>query len=386
MKRLFLFLGAALAVALSATGCGPAPLIPPASTPVSPTPVDVSPSVTAPGVRPTPPLPTVPSGFRLTLVSDQPKIASALARDGDFFYVTELRTGNVLRLADSDGDGRLDSSLVVASGFNMPRALAFHPESGELYVSSRGQVNGLSDTNADGVADVNRVVVDGLYDLDFMHTNNGIAFGPDGKLYIADGAPRLRRIKKKGEAAMEPFAGTILTVNPDGSELEVFARGFRNPFGLAFAPDGSLYATDNGEDSIPEPFHGDELNLIVQGGHYGYPEVLADPPPGSDTIAPLVNFPADSAPTAVLFYDAEQFPEAFRDSLFVGLWSIGHKVVRVWRDANGTWLNEDFITNMQFPMGLALGADGSLYVLDMADGVDGGPGASSRIYRVEYVE
>lgn len=329
-------------------------------------------------------MPVVPSGFRITLVSDAPRIGTAITRDDKFFYVAELQTGNILRLSDTDGDSLLDTPVVMATGFNAPRYLAVRPETGELYVSSRGQINVLRDTNGDGVADENRVVIRNLYDLDFMHSNNGIAFGPDGKLYIADGAPRLRRIEKKGADALEPFAGTILVAGPDGDSLRVYARGFRNPFGLAFAADGSLYATDNGEDSVQKEFHGDELNRIVENGNFGYPDVLGDPPPGSDTLAPLVNFPADSAPTAVISYNARQFPEAFRGNLFVALWNVGHKVVHVRRDQNGEWHSEDFITALQFPVGMTLGADGSLYLLDMADGASGAPDLNSRIYRVEY--
>ncbi len=362
---------------LACAACGPGR---PTPTPPPPAP----PTDNAPAARPTPPLPTVPPGFRITLVSEQPKIGTAITRDRNYFYVAEMITGNILRLADTNNDGLLDASVVVASGFETPRYLAVNPTTGELFVSSRGQVNALKDTNGDGVADENRVVLKDLYDLDFMHSNNGIAFGPDGKLYVADGAPRLRRLEKKGAEAMEPFAGTVLVANPDGTQLRVYARGFRNPFGLTFAADGSLYATDNGEDSVKKPFHGDELNRIVENGDFGYPTVLGEPPPNSNTIAPLVNFPADSAPAAVISYDANQFPAEYRGNLFVALWNIGHQVVRASRTADGKWQSQPFITNLLFPVGMTLGANGELYVLDMANPADGGDNSFSRIYRVEY--
>lgn len=367
--------GLALAVLwLSAAACGPR--VTPTALPTAAPPTFGSPATVSAGG------PVVPPGFRVTLISDQPKIATAFVRAGNDFYVTEFRRGSILRLEDTNGDGLPDETRVFATGFNMPRGLAIHPETHELYVSQRGLINALRDTDNDGVADQNRVVVQGLYDLDFMHSNNGIAFGPDGKLYIADGAPRLGRIKRQGAP---PLAGTILTANPDGSDLQIFARGFRNPFGLAFAPDGSLYVTDNGEDAVEKEFQGDELNLVTQGKDYGYPTVLGEPPPGSDTVAPLVNFPADTAPTAVLFYNAAQFPETYRGDILVALWNVGHKIVRVSRDAQGKWQAADFITNLKFPVGMTLGANGELYILDMADGVDGAPGAGSRIYKVEYV-
>lgn len=348
-----------------------------------PTPTPPSPVQSPAMPRPTPPLPTLPQGFVLEQISEQPHSATAITRDDKYLYVTEYK-GDVLRLADTDADGELDTSVVVASGFDVPRGLAFSPKTGELYISSRGQINALRDTDGDGVADENRVVVKNLFDLDYMHSSNGIAFGPDGKLYIADGGPRLKLLQKKGASAFSSYAGTILRANADGSNLQVYAQGFRNPFGLAFAADGSLYATENGEDSVKAPYHGDELNEIVQDGDYGFPEVLGEPPPGSDTVAPLVNFPADSAPAGLVVYEGTQFPEKYRGSIFVALWNVGHKIVRAWREASGKWQKEDFMTNMKFPVGMTVGSDGALYVLDMADGVDGSTNVASRIYRIAY--
>jgi glucose/arabinose dehydrogenase len=69
--------------------------------------------------------------------------------------------------------------------------------------------------------------------------------------------------------------GTILRMNPDGSGLEVFAWGLRNPFGLRFGPDGTLYATDNGYDergSRPIANAPDCIWAIRQGGYYGFPD------------------------------------------------------------------------------------------------------------------
>ncbi len=70
--------------------------------------------------------------------------------------------------------------------------------------------------------------------------------------------------------------------------------------------------------------------------------------------------------------------------MFVALWNIGHKIVRVWQNARGQWQTEDFIADLKFPVGMTLGADGSLYILDMVDGVNGAPHQNSRIYRVQY--
>ena len=61
-----------------------------------------------------------------------------------------------------------------------------------------------------------------------------------------------------------PYAGTIIQSRADGTEKKVFARGFRNPFGIAFGPDGELFVTDN--DSASNS--GDEINHVRYGSRW----------------------------------------------------------------------------------------------------------------------
>lgn len=72
-----------------------------------------------------------------------------------------------------------------------------------------------------------------------------------------------------------PCGGAVMRINPDGSMLELVAWGFRNPFGLAFAPDGQLYVTDNGyDDRGSRPVWGtaDHLWRVTPGTWYGWPD------------------------------------------------------------------------------------------------------------------
>ena len=99
-----------------------------------------------------------------------------------------------------------------------------------------------------------------------------IAFGPDGKLYVPVGAPC--NVCEEPD----PFA-TVLHMNADGSEREVYARGIRNSVGFDWHPRTSeLWITDNGSDNIsPDPAIIDnlpscELNHAPEPGmHLGYP-------------------------------------------------------------------------------------------------------------------
>jgi glucose/arabinose dehydrogenase len=84
-------------------------------------------------------------------------------------------------------------------------------------------------------------------------------------------------------------SGSVLRVPVAGGEPELVAWGFRNPFGLAFAPDGSLYATDNGYDergSRPVWGSADHLWRVEQGSWYGWPDYSGDRPLTDDEFRP----------------------------------------------------------------------------------------------------
>lgn len=86
-----------------------------------------------------------------------------------------------------------------------------------------------------------------------------------------------------------PCSGAVLRVRPDGSDLELVAWGLRNPFGLAFSPDGELYVTDNQYDvrgSRPVFGTGDLLWRIESGTWYGWPDFHGGTPLGTEHRPP----------------------------------------------------------------------------------------------------
>lgn len=72
--------------------------------------------------------------------------------------------------------------------------------------------------------------------------------------------------------------------SPDGHTGFVFTKGLRNPYGLALDKSGNIFATDNGPDAPAAP---NELNYIVKGGDYGFPNYFGVPPAGSGTLGPV---------------------------------------------------------------------------------------------------
>jgi glucose/arabinose dehydrogenase len=284
-------------------------------------------------------------------------------------YIGDI-SGSLWVAPDADGDGKVDSIGRWADGFTLLLGLAWHSD--ELFVASAGKIEALRDTNGDGKADARRTVVQGLPSMVLMpHSNNGISFGPDGRLYFGVGSTT------EGQVETNERAAAVLSVKPDGSDLKVFARGLGNTFAVAFNRDGELFGGDNspqGEGDDPP----DEFNHLVAGGHYGFPYFYGDPPENGGTRGALVTFPAHSAPTGTTFYTGNTFPRDYLDSGFVTLWARGEIArVEVGRAASGAYLGRTttFGSGFLYPIGVTTGPDGNLYVADFG---------TSAIYRITY--
>ncbi|HLY09153.1 MAG TPA: PQQ-dependent sugar dehydrogenase, partial [Planctomycetota bacterium] len=98
------------------------------------------------------------------------------------------------------------------------------------------------------------------------HDLHGLAMGPDGKIYFTMGDRGFHGVTKEGKTLDSPDCGAALRCNPDGSELEVFATGLRNPEQLCFDAEGNLWTGDNNSDA------GDRARWIwiVEGADYGW--------------------------------------------------------------------------------------------------------------------
>lgn len=179
----------------------------------------------------------------------------------------------------------------------------------ELLVSSRGRLAAWRDADGDGRAEAQRLIVTGL-PADGLHQNNSLALGPGGRIYLGLGTAG-----NADEAVEDPLAGSILRLEASGSPApQVHAWGLRNPFDLAFGPDGRLWATDNGVDPPVRQDAPDELNLIVEGGFYGHPEAFGDEAagavagdPGRPALPPAALFPAHASADGLLAYRGRRF-------------------------------------------------------------------------------
>lgn len=239
----------------------------------------------------------------------------ALAPDGRLFF-TELQTGNI-RVIEVDGTVReqpfahLDVATKGEVGLLSVALAPDFSDSGFVYVVwSVPDANGravkhqvVRFRDADGVGVDKTVIVDNLpASSTGLHNGGAITFGPDGMLYISTGDNE--QPQSAGDIAS--LRGKILRYTPEGGIPEdnpspgspVYAMGFRNVFGMAFQPfTGRLWATENGPDK------NDEVNVIVAGGHYGWPDVrgAAGRPPFID---PALDISPSVGVTGMAFRDA----------------------------------------------------------------------------------
>ena len=226
-----------------------------------------------------------------------------VSTNGGWYPGPRAKSGAIQRI---DARGRPE---VFVDGLDRPMGLVWVDQ--KLYVSTRTQVSVFVDSDGDGRGERERVVVDDLPGRG-MHHAAGLVLGPDRRLYLGMGTRT--NADSDGEAE---YNGTILSFGLDGSDLRVFARGFRNPFDLAFAPDGALFATDNAADPPAIEAAVEELNHVVSGAHYGHPFVLGDQlAPGQAAraqklkpVAPVVKLPPHTSANGLLYYTGKQFPE-----------------------------------------------------------------------------
>ena len=177
----------------------------------------------------------------------------------------------IRRLADTDGDGKIDESKVFADGFNGvldgTAAGVFFYE-GSLYFACIPKIYTLRDTNGDGTADERKVVEEGFGVRISLsgHDLNGFTLGPDGRIYGTVGDRGLSLITKEGVAYDYPNEGAAFRFEPDGTGFEIFHSGLRNPKEIAFDALGNAFSVDNNSDQ------GDAARVVylVEGGDSGW--------------------------------------------------------------------------------------------------------------------
>jgi glucose/arabinose dehydrogenase len=215
-----------------------------------------------------------------------------------------------------------------------------------------------------------------------------ITFAPDGKSLFLTSGDRMRK-----EPAQDPESalGKILHMTLDGKPAAgnpmfkaggiralTWASGVRNPYGLAFAPDGKLWSVEFG------PYGGDELNLIEPGRNYGWPQVSngddynADPIPDHPTrpqfAQPRLWWNPSLAPSSLIFYSGKLF-KGWKGNALVGGLS-GQAISRIAIDAAGHAREVERLDMKMRIRDVVEAPDGALWILE------DGTGAAGRMFRL----
>lgn len=283
--------------------------------------------------------------------------------------------------------------ITIASDLNSPNGVAF--KDGDLYVAEIHRVLRFDNIEANLQSPPKPVVINTDLPNKTHHGWRYIKFGPDNKLYIAVGAPCNVCLEQ------DPKFATIMHMDKDGKNFEVYAHGVRNSVGFDWNPKTrQLWFTDNGRDWMGDNTPPDEINVATKKGQdFGFPychgKNIPDPKfgtlfPCSKFVAPAYSLQAHVAALGMTFYTGNMFPATYKDSIFIaehGSWNrstpVGYQVVNATISGNNVTNVDPFISGWLQTNGKVWGRP--VDVLQMPDGAllisDDLAGA---IYRVTY--
>jgi len=185
----------------------------------------------------------------------------------------------------------------------------------------------------------------------------GSTIDSKGNLFVAVGTPTNRSVQ------VDEIEGTILKYAPGSSVPEIFARGFRNPFGMTLNGQDELFITDNDSNNN----RGDVVDYVQEGQHYGHPYVL----PGDEGVdegqfrQPLWNGGERGNLTGLVYLSGGRLPKDFQDCILVADLP-RDSIFRLKLERDGDKLSvvsSDLFANLPRPVGIAFDGDRSLFVI-----------------------
>ncbi len=327
---------------------------------------------------------TVPDGFTVEQVAGPDLAPRPIEADFDEqgrLYVTdssgsnekaekqlEQKSHRVVRLEDTDGDGKFDKSTVFADKLTFPEGCMWLD--GSLYVSGVPTIWKLTDTTGGGIADKREEWHQGKTMTGCDNDLHGPYLGPDGWIYWCKGAFAEQTYEQPGKKPLVSKAAHIFRKRPEGGVVEpVLTGGMDNPVGVTFTEDGERILSGTFFVN-PEAGHRDGLIHAIYGGVYGkpHPEVL-DGHKRTGELMPLLTHLGPAAACGLTRYQSSEFGHDFHGNLFVCCFNL-KKVVRVMLENDGATYKsreQDFIVSDStdfHPTDVLEDADGSLIVVD----------------------
>ncbi len=270
----------------------------------------------------------LPDGFEARIFAVPPAVNYpvfvAAAPDGTL-YVSSDRNGSldrapnrgrVLRVRDLDGDGHADEVKEFVPNVDSPRGLVWDRD--RLYLLHPPNLSVYIDHDGDGVADEEKVLVKniafGFKDRPADHSSNGIELGVDGWIYCAIGDFGFMEAEGTDGRKMQLRGGGVVRVRPDGSGLEMYARGTRNILEACVSPTLDVFARDNTNDGDGWDIR---LHHFTGLSEHGYPSLFKNFK--GEFIEPLADY-GGGAGCGGLYLSEPGFPQGYGEALYTSDW------------------------------------------------------------------
>ncbi|MDB6129792.1 MAG: hypothetical protein JWM04_899 [Verrucomicrobiales bacterium] len=316
-----------------------------------------------------------------------------------------VQSERVKLIEDRSGSGKADHDSIFADGFNDPLdgiGAGLLARNGTVYYTCIPNLWMLKDTKGTGTADVKKAIHTGFgVRVAFLgHDLHGLRIGPDGKLYFSVGDRGGNINTPEGKNVSNPEMGVVYRCNQDGSDLEIFATGLRNPQELAFDQYGNLFTGDNNSDA------GDPARwvYVVEGSDSGWRvgwQFIQKPAARGPWLMERLCYPQwegqasyilppvsvlGNGPSGLTYYPGTGLPDSYKEHFFMANFSgngnnSGVFSVSVKPKGAGYQLedNKRLIWNI-LATDVEMGVDGGAYVSDWVSGWN--KTGKGRIYRI----
>ncbi len=286
----------------------------------------------------------------------------AVAPTGEIFVGVDMMgslgkepgKGAIIRLVDSNNDGKMDSHTEFVRVDNPRGIIAVGDQVFVLHTvfsETTGIAEGMDlvvfeDLDGDGVADgPSKPLIQNISSPEFLrdrgtdHATNGIRMGIDGWIYIAVGDFGFHNAEDREGTKLTMLGGGIVRVRPDGTEMEIYAHGTRNIYDVAIDPFMNIFTRGNTND-------GGGWNIrfthYVQTGEFGYPSLFKN---FTDEIIPALIDAGGGSGTGSYFMDDDRWPAGYNHVPMMADWGKSQLYIhRVTMDGPGfTQEEEEFI-------------------------------------------
>lgn len=333
----------------------------------------------------------LPPGFTIGIWAIVPDARSMTLGDKGTVFVGSRSAGNIYAITQNNGERQV---RIIANRLKEPTGVAFL--NGTLYVSTPNHILRFNNIEQSLENPVTPEVIP-VRLLSNNDQNPGyLAASPDNRLYLSVIAPCNICEVDPDQTAL------IASMQPDGSNLEIFAYGVRHSAGFDWHPaHKTLWFTDISRNWMGDNLPPDELNHASQKGmHFGFPychgSAILDPKFGAKHgcekfTAPVLDMNPHTAPMAIKFYTGSLFPEQYHQQIFItqsGSWNrrekVGYQIESI-QIKNGRVVNKQIFASGWLgsneawgrPVDLLFMSDGSMLVSDDIAGV---------IYNIHYQE